>query len=334
MTPSASRALMQQELDEQPIILGTAAGALSEAAARIRPSKDRALWVGGCGDSLFAAQSMTRFFRESGWDIRPVSASDMLWDADIRAGDTVVGISISGSTRRTVEAIEAAKAMGAHTLAITLKSDSALAQAAGDLLPLPYQPISRAIPHGLDYHVTLLALAALAGPVEGGAVQRVFDEATNHYLDHARTMAAHLPTDARFFFLGGGAALGSANYGAAKMHEAGGLAAWSFEAENFAHGAHFMLRAGDHVVLCGAGGAADDRTAAMRAGLERLGASVGTAGLDSEDTKPLPTALRAALATQALCLAVAEVRDLDVTDPARGSAAAEVQRDWFGWTSR
>lgn len=75
--------------------------------------------------------------------MRPASAAEMLWDADIRRGDTVVGISISGSTRRTVEAIAAAAAKGARTLAITLKTDNVLPLAAGAVLPLPYTPISR-----------------------------------------------------------------------------------------------------------------------------------------------------------------------------------------------
>lgn len=332
MTPSESRALMQRELIEQPVILAAAASALSEAAARIRPPENRSIWIGGCGDSLFAAQAMAFHYRSLGWDIRPASAAEMLWDADIGADDTVVGISISGSTRRTVEAIAAAARKGTQTIAVTLKAESDLARAAGDVLLLPYQPISRAIPHGLDYHVTLLALAALVGEVEGSQIQAMFERRTAAALDHARGVAEKLPTDARFFFLGGGAALGSAGYGAAKMHEAGGLPAWSFEAENFAHGAQFVARPGDHAVLCGAGGPADGRTLAMRGGLERLGLTVGHAGFSGE-TDPLLIAFEAALYCQALCLAIAEVRDLDVTDPAQGSAAAEVQRDWFGWTA-
>ncbi|TDL81643.1 SIS domain-containing protein [Palleronia sediminis] len=334
MTPFESRALMQRELDEQPVILGAAADALSKAASRLRIRKDRPVWIGGCGDSLFAAQSMVRHFRQHGYDMRPVSAADMLWDAPVGADDTVVGISISGSTRRTVEAISDAAARGAHTLAITLKPESDLARAAAGILPLPYTPISRAIPHGLDYHITLLALAALCAPLDGPAIRGIFDDSTGQLAENARSIAARMPSDGRFFFLGIGAALGSANFGAAKMHEAGGLPAWSFESENFAHGAQFMLRPGDHVILCGGGGPADARTKAMRAGLERLGVSVGTAGLDGRDEPPLSTALRAALALQTLCLAVAEARDLNVADPARGSAAAEVQRDWFGWSSR
>lgn len=332
MTPPESRALMQRELQEQPLILASAADVLSEAASPIRPPKGGTVWVGGCGDSLFAAQAMALHYRSSGWAIRAASAAEMLWDADIGADDTVVGISISGSTRRTVEAVAAAADKGARTIAVTQKTDSALAGVADNVLPLPYEPISRAIPHGLDYHVTLVALAALTGDIAGPDIHAMFERRTGPALDHAHAMARGHTTDARFFFLGGSAALGSAGYGAAKMHEAGGLPAWFFEAENFAHGAQFMLRPGDHAVLCGAGGRADARTLAMQNGLEQLGLTVGHAGFAGE-ADPRLIALEAGLSCQAFCLAIAEVRNLDVTDPARGSGAGHVQRDWFAWTS-
>lgn len=332
MTPAESRALMCREIAEQSAILAHAVGPLAEAAASIRLDRDRTLWVGGCGDSLFAAQALALHFRRRGWDIRPSSAAEMLWDVYIRAGDAVVGISISGSTRRTVEAVEKATRNGAHTVAVTLNPESPLARAARDVLVLPFKPISRAIPHGLDYHVTLLALASLVGDYDAGPVVEMLARDGKVALEAARETASELLPETRFFFLGGGAAMGSANYGAAKMHEAGGLPAWSFEAENFGHGAQFMLRPGDHAVLCGGGGPADARTEALADGLARLGVSVSRAGLPA-DGDTLITAMRAALACQALCLAVAERFDLNVTDPGRGSAGAEIQRDWFGWTS-
>ena len=332
MTPSDSRALMQRELNEQPTILTAAARTLSESAARLRPASDRPLWITGCGDSFYAGQALAHHFHLHGWDARSVTAADLLFEAAIRPGDSVVGISISGGTRRTTEALQSAGRKGARTLAVTLRTDSALAQAADAVLALPFTPISRAIPHGLDYHVTLLALAALAGTIDADDVEGLFVNDTLDILEQARSVATTLAQDARFFFLGGGPALGTANYGAAKLHEAGGLPAWSFEAESFGHGAHLMLRPGDHVVLCGAGGPTDARTAALRPGLERLGVSVSQASLPP-DRNALLTALRAALCCQAFCLAIAERYDLDVADPSRGSDAAEVQRDWFGWTS-
>jgi fructoselysine-6-P-deglycase FrlB-like protein len=330
MTPADSRALMQRELDDQPTLLPAIGQALLEGAAAMRPDPDRPLWVGGCGDSLFAAQAIAHHARALGRDIRPASAAEMLWDVPIRAGDTVIGISLSGSTRRTVEALTSAADRGARTIAITLDADSALARAAAATLVLPYAPVSRAIPHGLDYHVTLLALAALLGEVDGATVGTLFADRTVPILGEVRRTAASLSPEARVFFLGGGAALGSANYGAAKLHEAGGLTAFSFEAENFAHGANFVPRPGDHVVLCGAAGPADARTEAMAGPLSRLGVSIGRAGLEP-GLPPLHAAFAAGLHAQALCLAIAEARDLDVTDPGRGSPAAEVQRELFGW---
>ncbi|MCK0168189.1 SIS domain-containing protein [Jannaschia sp. S6380] len=329
MTPTESHALMQRELDAQPELLPAIAARLTGAVRDLRPAPGTTVWSGGCGDSLFAARAVARLWRGQGLDLRPASAAEMLWDAPITARDLVVGISISGSTRRTVDAVQAAARTGARTLAVTMKSDSALAQVADAVLPLDYEPISRAIPHGLDYHVTVLALAALAGDLDADAIGTIIAARTSAHLDTARAVAAGLPDAPRFVFLGCGAALGSAEYGAAKMHEAGGLPAWAFEGENVAHGAQFMLRPGDHVMLCGDGGPGDARTLALRHGLERLGVTVGAAGFD--DGHPLLAALDAGLACQALCLAVAERLDLDVTDPGRGTAAAEVQRDWFGW---
>ncbi|WP_299820334.1 SIS domain-containing protein [uncultured Jannaschia sp.] len=331
MTPSDSHALMQRELDEQAGILEAAAGPLSKAAAGLHGDRDSTIWIGGCGDSLFAAQAMAGHFRTAGWDMRAASAAEMLWDAPISDGDRVVGISISGSTRRTVEALAAAKARGARTLAITLKPESALAETADAVLPLPYTPISRAIPHGLDYHVTLLALAALAGPIDCARMVEAIADATPGLLAEARRLAAGLGPEARFVFLGAGPALGSANFSAAKLHEAGGLPAFSHESENFAHGAHFMLRPGDHAVLVGAGGPGDARTFAMAPGLGKLGVSVATVPAVAGDG--WISAHLGGLSAQALCLAVAEARALDVTDPGAGSTAAAVQREWFGWTA-
>ncbi len=151
-------------------------------------------------------------------------------------------------------------------------------------------------------------------------------------MSSAREIAGKLLPGAGVLFIGGGAALGSANYGAAKLHEAGGLQAWSVEAENFAHGAVFVPRPGDHIVLCGAAGPADVRTAALAADLPRLGVSVSLAALD-EGLTPLAAAFTAALAAQTLCFALGERYDLDVTDPGHGSDAAAVQRALFAWSS-
>jgi len=325
---------MRRELDLQPDLLPGIAARLDAAAAALRPRAGGRIWAGGCGDSLFAAEALAPHFRAAGHDFRPASAAEMLWDGVVAADDTVVGISISGSTRRTVEALACARAAGARTVAVTLNEDSALARAAEATLPLPYAPVSRAIPHGLDFHVTLLALAAVSGPLDGVEPGRLFAEATPGTLAETEAVAATLGPEARFVCLGGGAAArGTAAFASAKLHEAGGLPAWSFEAENFAHGAQFMLRPGDQVGLYGGGGPADARTRAMADGLRRLGCAVSEAGFVPQDAPDatLRAALTGALHAQVFCLAVAARLDLDVTDPGRGGPAGAVQKAWFGW---
>ncbi|MDH3660365.1 MAG: SIS domain-containing protein [Alphaproteobacteria bacterium] len=329
----SSTALMARDIELQPKILKQIADGLVTEAQAVRADRSRPLWVGGCGDSLFAAEALSTAFRSQGWDVRPVSSAEILWEAPIRAGDGVVLISISGTTRRTVEAMRRAAGHGAFTIAITLDPKSPLAKSAAHALTLPYEPLSRQIPHGLDYTVTLLALACLAGPVNGMGIAEQIDESLPAALQGGRRIANALPKAARFFFLGCGAAVGSARYGAAKMQEAGGIAAWALEAENMTHGANFMMVPGDHAILVGSGGGGDARTAALEPGLKALGLSVSKTALSSASGGPIERAFIAALHAQTLCLAVAEKRRLDVTDPGRGSKAATIQKDWFSWSS-
>lgn len=326
--------LMRRELHEQPDLLGQVARALDASAASLRPPTGTRVWAGGCGDSLFAAEALARHFRTAGYKYRAASAAEMLWDDEIAQGDAVIALSISGSTRRTVEALGKARDIGARTIAITINSDSALSKAADETLKLPYEPISRAIPHGLDYHVTLLALAALATELSSIDPGELFAETTRDVMMRATASAAKLDTSTRYFLLGGGAAArGTSAFAAAKLHEAGGLPAFSCEAENFGHGAQFMLKPGDFVGLFGSGGPADARTQALGDGLRRLGCHVVEAGFEPPDAPlaPLRAALRGGLEAQALCLAVAERFGLNVLNPAGTSGADGLQKDWFSW---
>lgn len=323
-----SRALMAREIAAQADTLARIAPPLAKAAPRLDPSRD--VWIAGCGDGLFAAETVARFGREAGFRVRPLSSAALLWEAQPAPGDACLGLSISGGTARTVEALEAARAAGARTVAVTIGAESALARAADETLPLPYAPITRATPHSLDHTVTLLALAASLGANEALLAEAagVLARSDAIFERGAAATASAIPAEARFFFIGCGSALGAAGYGAAKLHEAGGLPAIAQEGENVAHGAHFMMRPGDHAVLLGDGGPGDRRTRSLRPGLERLGLTVSEAGFDRT---PLAAMFETALWCQRLCLAVAEARDLDVTRPGGDGPAAAVQRDWFAW---
>ncbi len=324
--------LLARDIAVQPEILRQALPRLEAAAAAVRPDRDRPIWICGCGDGTFAGEAMAGVFRSCGWDFRPRTAAALLWDARVRPGDTVVSLSISGGTRRTVEAAQRAATIGARTIAVTLDPDSPLAAACDAVITLPYTPISRKIPHSLDYTMLIAALAAIAGAHASDLAARAA-EILKAEVTTAREAVRGLSDTARFFFLGAGPALGSAGYGAAKMHEAGGLAAWAIESENVAHGANFMMRPGDLAVLLGGRSAGDARTATLADGLRTMGLAVSKSALAAAVDDPLEAVLRATFHVQTLCLAVAEARALDVTDPGRGTAAAEVQKAWFSWRS-
>jgi len=275
---------------------------------------------------------MARASREVGPGLAPASAAEMLWDLEPGPADTCVGLSISGGTLRTVEALARARARGARTVAVTARPDGPLARAAEHVLRLPYEPISRATPHSLDHTMTLLALAALAGidaATLDAAVARLAGLVST-FKARAEAVAAGLDARTGFVVLGSGSALGAAGYGAAKLHEAGGLAAIALEGENVAHGANYAMRPGDHAVLLADGGPGDARTLDLGPGLARLGLSVSEAGFGAG---PLDAAFETALWAQCLCLAVARARGLDVTRPGGDGPAAAVQAEWFAWRS-
>ncbi len=295
MSGAEARALMRREILAQPEVLAAAVEPLVERARGLGLDRARPLWMGGCGDGLFAAQALAGVFRAEGWDPRPASAAEMLWDARVRPGDGVVGVSISGGTRRTAEAMERATALGARTVAVTLDPESRLGRACGVVLPLPYEPISRSTPHSLDYTMTLLALAAIAG-LDAPALQAAGGRDRRRGAGASGALTRHailLPRRRSGVGLGrlrrGEAARGG---GAARLGTRSG--------ELVCHGANFMMRAGDVAVLCGGGGPADRRTLALEDGLGRLGLRTIRAGLDEAPLLNRPFA--AARTVQALCL--------------------------------
>lgn len=215
----------------------------------------RRIFAGGCGDSLFSAQVATDFFAQAGCAYEAASALDFCHYRRLTAGDLCVLISISGNTRRTVEAASVARKAGARTLAITCNAGSALADACDAVLPLGFTPISRRTPHTLDFAITLAALAVIA---EHAAGQRwawldAWPANLTAAISRAEAGAAAMTTGAgiatRWFFLGAGAGMGLAAYAAAKFHEAGGLPAYAAESENFMHGMNFMPNPDDRLCM-------------------------------------------------------------------------------------
>jgi translation initiation factor 2B subunit (eIF-2B alpha/beta/delta family)/D-arabinose 5-phosphate isomerase GutQ len=152
---------MQREIRAQAEVLPSCLSPLADAVGAVRKPEGR-IFAGGCGDSAFAPAALAEVFRSLDLDVRATTAMDLAGYCPLRPTDTVVLSSISGGTRRTVEAALAARHAGARVVALTCRDDSDLAALADHLVLLPFTPISRKTPHTLDYLVTLQALAMLA----------------------------------------------------------------------------------------------------------------------------------------------------------------------------
>lgn len=333
---------MRREIFAQPKEVERAIPILRKQAARIGAPPPARIIAGGCGDSFFASQTAAGFYPPT-FDYRSATALDICYYTHVRTGDLCILTSISGGTRRTVEAAAVARRAGARTVAITCKAESALAQACDAAILLPFTPISRRTPHTLDYTMTVVGLAALAEQMSGETFEWLNDLPGRIEsaigLTFASEESSELPRDTkrydRWFFLGAGPGAGVAAYGSAKFHESGGLAAWSGELENFMHGANFMLEPSDCVCLVVHDRPSLKYATRLSESLRAVGASTLFIFPDGEmlaAAKPLPFDQSAALVTcavplQALCLDQANRRGLELEAPRGGRQHGQIHLD-------
>ncbi|MCF3936196.1 SIS domain-containing protein [Acuticoccus sp. M5D2P5] len=319
---------MAREVSIQPKALGAALPLLLDAAAMLAVENTRPVWITGA-DARTAGLCVAGLFRDGGFDVRPTFAADILWHNAPRPGETLIALSHGGRTRRTIEALAVARTRRARTIALTTDAESPLARLAEQVLLLPLPARTDTHPAALGMMMTVLALAVLARtPQEtcADAIDRL-DQAYAPFAREAAPVAAGLKADGRCVFLATGPALGLADYGANLARRAG-VDAMALEAESATHCAAHAFRAGDHAVLLGDGSAADARTAALGAGLRRLGLSVSRAGFSPANR--LAALFEAALWCQLLSLTLATRRGTDLAGPHDG-VAAEVQREWLAW---
>ena len=81
--------------------------------------------------SAFAPAALKSFFEALGIQLEATTSMQLAGFNKFIAGDGVILSSISGNTRRTVEAAHVAKASGARVVALTCGENSALAKARG-----------------------------------------------------------------------------------------------------------------------------------------------------------------------------------------------------------
>lgn len=344
---------MRREILGQPKLLADILTGLRREAAELALPQRANVWAGGCGDSAFAAAAMAGWFRSCGVPYRSATAHELAFHSPVGQDDIVVLMSISGGTRRTVQAARRVRDNGASTVAITCNPDSALARACDHVLPLGFQPLSRRTPHTADYLATLLALAVLGETWGGRAADRLngvagaVEETIATAKDAAMAFGANLHESGKLFVLGQGGNRATADYIAAKYHESGGLLALSAETENFVHGMNFMVEPDDSVLILGGDGDGAFRADELASTMGRLCRSVALARADGDPAghstlltgatiEPALSPFVLATIGQLVCLGTVTARGLAVeeTRASRGDAAthADVQSSWMSTT--
>lgn len=233
----------------------------------------RTVVLTGCGTSYYLAQSLACAFNAAGqpalavpgaeWARRPES---YLADPE---GVLVIGLSRSGTTSETVQAIEASRKRGWKTFAISCEPGSTILTAADQGLCLPTDPregivmsVSASLMYlgglrmaGLTLPETLTAAAASALAQMDAGVNRL------------------LPGRRHFVYLGAGVNYGIATEGCLKLQEMSLSYSQSFHPMEYRHGPVSLIDEGSLVVMLYAEETAAEE-AALVAELQAKGAKV------------------------------------------------------------
>lgn len=222
----------------------------------------RLIIITGCGDSIFAGQASELAFQQFTEIVcKPMSSMEFsrYASASLRSFERksilVIGISTSGNTVRTCEAINVAHDMGFQTLAITSNPDSHMASMANNSI-IYSKPVNPWEPQVMTYRSSLLALYLTAiriaeiksnSPSNVDNYYKQLQDAVrkiSHTIklsqDDAKKLTKELLKHKNYLFLSHGPNLGTAKFGAAKIIEATGLHAYSTETEEWAHLEYFV----------------------------------------------------------------------------------------------
>ncbi|GGS10342.1 hypothetical protein Snoj_15340 [Streptomyces nojiriensis] len=259
-------ALLAADIETLTDPLATRAGTALEA---LRCDDLRQVVLVGSGDSHCAGRATELAFeRLAAISCHALSTQQfldygMLSPVRESPGTLVVAVSASGSSPRLLTAVRQARAQGHPTVAVTGRSDSAIARAAGQHVAAELTLTERC-PGIRTYQASLLALLLLAVrlsalrrahpglPVaaEQSLVAEIAATADAVRAGHAdadepcRELAARLAETARpwvpLVVAGTGPARGTAMYTAAKVVEAAGLPAYAQDVEEYWHVERFL----------------------------------------------------------------------------------------------
>jgi glucosamine--fructose-6-phosphate aminotransferase (isomerizing) len=232
------------------------------AAARIA---GRRTWLVGIGTSWHAAHHGAWMLGESGLDARGLHAADFAQYGNVfGASDAVIVLSHTGHTGYTMQALEAARSVGAAIVNVSGVGNG------GDVETVASET---SYAYTASHTGALLRLAQIAEALGArlGDLSAIPDAV-------ARVLAAPGPViepPARLVeLIGAGPNAWTAQEGALKIRESAYVATEGLSSEQFLHGPSVALDEQDTLVVLDGGGPGSERTQAIASAMEVTGARV------------------------------------------------------------
>jgi glucosamine 6-phosphate synthetase-like amidotransferase/phosphosugar isomerase protein len=251
---------MRQDIERQPAVLGDLA---NRSAAFIALGRDQLtlrnggrLFVCGCGDGLFAAESTHGYADSLDLNWQPIGALDLVLSSHrLNQSDRVILISMSGNVDRTVEAAQAVAARGVPFVALVNGHGGKLAEIASCTISLNLGDLAPFLCGTASYTASLLALMMLASGAAGRVIGPSVTEialAQSAVLKRSDDVVEELSVPTGIRLLSAGSDRGTVQYGAAKFVELTRIPAWSGDLEDFAHSQFWAMPMTNLVVVVGA----------------------------------------------------------------------------------
>lgn len=235
--------------------------------------KARTIVLTGCGTSYYIAQALACAYNAQGQQAIAVPGAEWARRPEYSLADfsdiLVVGLSRSGTTTETVQAIEASRAKGWKTFAISCEEGSAILRAAEAGLYLPTHR-SEGIVMSVSASLMLLAGLRLGGIALG---DKVIAAAQSGLARMDAGVKVLLQGRSHFVYLGAGMNYGIATEGCLKLQEMSISFSQSFHPLEYRHGPISLIDERSLVVILYTEGA-EAEEAKVAADVQAKGARV------------------------------------------------------------
>jgi fructoselysine-6-P-deglycase FrlB-like protein len=232
---------MLEDIRRQPQVAADLLARQAELSAfadrHLQPLEGGRLFLFGSGDGWFAARAAVPYVGFRGCEVRPSSTLAFLLDAapTLTSRDRVLAITMSGNVDRTLEACEAALAKGAGVALLTNGAGGRVGALGIPRLALGIAEIAPFLCGTATYTATLLALQLMFDPDAGRTLTQLPDVLGQTLKRAELQIETCRGGCSGVRMLAHGAALATAEYGAAKLVEVTCTPVWSDDIEEFGH---------------------------------------------------------------------------------------------------